>query len=268
MPDTTAAAGLRAIFQPLTLVRAAMMRFGLGSFETRLALDAFRRPWYAYGMYEAADLARRLKLPAITAIEFGVAGGDGLVEMEAIARELEKALGVQIHVVGFDTGEGMPEEHDYRDLPYIWKRGLYKMDVDHVKSRLSRAELVLGNVARTVPSILERGLAGPIGFAVFDLDYYSSTVDAFRIFDGPVGAYLPRVLCYFDDIMSGTQMYHCEEVGELLAIREFNESRPKDQKIRPAHNLIGSLPMRPAWAERIWVHHRFEHPQYETYIGR
>jgi hypothetical protein len=44
------------------------------------------------------------------------------------------------------------------------------MDVDAVKRRLRHAELVLGDVAVTVPQFLSQ-LDTPIGFISFDLDY-------------------------------------------------------------------------------------------------
>ena len=262
-----AALAWKAILQPTVLVKAFLRRFPLGSFEFRLALEAFRRPWYAYGVWHAADLARRLKLEAVSVIEFGVAGGDGLCELERVAQEAEKALAIKIHVLGFDTGAGMPQAADHRDLPYVWRKGLYRMDVEKVRSRLSRAELVLGDVATTVPHAVRSGLPAPVGFVAFDLDFHSSTAAAFHIFDGADPQYLPRVLCYFDDIQSGDHYWHSEDVGELLAIREFNEFPGRPDRIRPAYNLAASLPFSPAWAERVWVYHRFHHPLYNTYIG-
>jgi hypothetical protein len=45
--------------------------------------------------------------------------------LERAAKEIERTLGVGIDVVGFDSGEGMPEPTDYRDWPHIWGRGFY-----------------------------------------------------------------------------------------------------------------------------------------------
>lgn len=44
-----------------------------------VALNWTARPNYAYCTYHAADLARRLGIPRISVIEFGVAGGNGLL---------------------------------------------------------------------------------------------------------------------------------------------------------------------------------------------
>lgn len=160
----------------------------------------------------------------------------------------------------------MPEHSDYRDLPYIWRKGHYRMDVDAVKSRLRHAELVLGNVATTVPQFLSR-LDMPIGFVSFDLDYYSSTVAALGIFEGPDHCYLPRVLSYFDDVLGSDSQLHCEDVGELLAIAEFNRSS-KAHRIRPIHGLLSKRLLASAWAPQMFAYHRFDHPRYDDYIGR
>jgi hypothetical protein len=256
----------RAAFRPHLIAKALITRLGVGSFEFRLALDALPRPAYGYGVYHAAQLAQRLRIPEIVVLEFGVAGGCGLVELERVAAEVSAASPVRVRVVGFDTGVGMPEHSDYRDLPYIWRKGHYRMDVDGVKRRLRRAELALGNVADTVPQFLSK-LDVPIGFVSFDLDYYSSTAAALGIFDGPHDCYLPRVLCYFDDVVGSDSQLHCEDVGELLAIEEFNRSARCD-RIRPIHGLAAKRLLQSAWAPKMFTYHRFNHPRYEEYVGR
>lgn len=95
----------------------------------------------------------------------------------------------------------MPSPEGFRDLPYVWDQGFYKMDAESLRSRLKIAELVLGPVAETIPSFVQRGGVPPIGFVAFDLDYYSSTKRAFGLFEGSAETRLPRMYCYFDDIM-------------------------------------------------------------------
>jgi hypothetical protein len=266
MAGPRSAVAFRAVLRPHLIAKALITRFALGSFEFRLALDALPRPAYGYGVYHAAQLAKRLNIPEITVLEFGVAAGGGLVEMERVAAEVARTSSTRIKVFGFDTGVGLPEHSDYRDLPYIWRKGHYRMDVDAVKSRLRHAELVLGDVANTVPQFLSR-LDAPIGFISFDLDYYSSTVAAFRIFDGPDECYLPRVLSYFDDIVGSDSQLHCEDVGELLAIAEFNRS-PRGHRIRPIHGLASKRLLPSGWAPQMFAYHRFDHQRYGDYIGR
>ena len=47
-------------------------------------------------------------------LEFGVAGGAGLLSLERIAELVEGLTGVEIEVHGFDTGTGLPAPKDYR----------------------------------------------------------------------------------------------------------------------------------------------------------
>ncbi|MBV8815423.1 MAG: hypothetical protein JO271_13110, partial [Verrucomicrobia bacterium] len=92
-------------------------------FEQRLRWDLFKRPDYAYGVYQAALQARALGIPRICAIEFGVAGGNGLLALEDVADQVTKHVGVGVDTYGFDTGTGMPAPVDYRDMPYLWQPG-------------------------------------------------------------------------------------------------------------------------------------------------
>ena len=89
-------------------VRSLWLRFPFGSVPTRVRHDIWSRPHYAYGIYSAADLAKRLGLSAISVIEFGVAGGRGLLAMENIAREISSNFTkIEILVLGFDGGQGL-----------------------------------------------------------------------------------------------------------------------------------------------------------------
>ena len=55
------------------------------------------------------------------------------------------------------------------------------MDVDKLRRRLHRAQLVLGTVEETVPTFLATYKPPPIAFVSIDLDLYSSTVQALRL---------------------------------------------------------------------------------------
>ncbi len=104
----------------------APLRYALGQIIYRLKLLPYKervewflekRPHYAYTLLQAATLAQRLSLPKISAIEFGVAGGKGLLNLEYHATKIEQLTGVEIELYGFDTGAGLPQPKDYRDLP-------------------------------------------------------------------------------------------------------------------------------------------------------
>jgi len=248
--------------------RAVWHRFPMGSLPTRVAHGIFDRPNYAYGVYSAAWLAKRLNLPGISVIEFGVAAGGGLLALERIARLVEKETGIRIVVAGFDTGKGMPPPVDYRDLPYVWGKGFYAMDQKALRSRLSPAtELVIGDVRETIPEWLARKDVLPVGFVSFDLDYYSSTMASFRIFESTdPSRTLPRVYCYMDEVIWPQWACHNEFTGELCAIRDFNATH-EFKKICAENMLRWMRPHRQPWNEQIYIMHDFHHPHYCTNIS-
>jgi hypothetical protein len=239
-------------------------RFPVGSVALRTRYGAWSRPQYAYGVFHAARQAKLLGLDGILAIEFGVAEGDGLLALESIAQEVAQYFGVRITGFGFDTGEGMPDAADYRDLPYVWRKGFYKMDQTRIKQRLGPGtQLVFGDVRHTVQTLSR--VPDPIGFVAFDLDYYSSTTHALTAFDLPHRTRLPRVYCYFDDILYPEFACHNPWTGELCAIREFNEQRT-DVKLCPLNLLRWMRPHPEPWNDQIYVLHDFHHPLYSVNI--
>jgi hypothetical protein len=79
---------------------------------------------------------------------------------------------------------------------------------------------------------------------------------------------LPRIFCYFDDVLSAEDGgILCEDVGQLRAIRDYNDSHDS-AKIRPVAGLQLSRKIRSKWPSQIYVHHAFEHPDYSTYIHK
>ena len=70
---------------------------------------ACARPHYFSGILAAADQALKENVSDISVLEFGVAGGSGLIEMQTYSETIENQTGVRIHVYGFDTGEGLQE---------------------------------------------------------------------------------------------------------------------------------------------------------------
>ena len=127
--------------------------------------DISARPPYLMGVLYAARRALREHVRAISVIEFGVAGGEGLLALEREAEAVEKELGVSIKVYGFDNGPaGLPEFiGDHRDHPDKWKPGDFPMDEPLLRSKLtSRTTLVLGNVEENSAPFL-RGSARPAG---------------------------------------------------------------------------------------------------------
>lgn len=220
---------------------------------------------YTWAMVHSAFLASSLKIERISAIEFGVAGGNGLIALERVARQLEEIFDIIIDVYGFDSGEGLPKPSDYRDQPNLWPEGAYPMNETRLRERLQRAELIIGLVEDTVPKFLDSQPA-PIGFISFDLDQYSSTAQAFRVLQAGHHLLMPRIHCYFDDILGYTCGHHN---GERLAISEFNAAHPERQ-ISQIYGLRFCLPRlaRDAnWTEKMFMTHVVEHPRYNQWDG-
>jgi hypothetical protein len=236
------------------------------SFTTLLRYDALPRPHYGYGVYQAALQARALGLPAISAIEFGVAGGQGLIELERVGDLVRQETGVEVKVYGFGLAKGMPVPVDHRDMSYVWAPGLFRMPLKRIRSQLKRGELVLGDVRNTVPTFREKFSPPPIGFVAFDLDYHSSTMAAFGLFDGPTDSFLPRVFCYFDDIIGDDAELHGPFAGELAAIEDFNRDHAS-RKISQIFGLRHKRLVASWWNDVMFVMHAFDHPRYNEYIN-
>jgi hypothetical protein len=229
-------------------------------------IGAVERPHYAYIIYQAASLARRLSLPRISVLEFGVAGGAGLLCMERHAARVEKLIPeVKIEIYGFDTGAGLPPPADYRDLPYHWKGAFFAMDPARLREKLTRATLILGDVADTVRSFLANYKPAPVGAMSYDLDFYSSTAAALDILRAESGVLAPRIFCYFDDTIGSDHALFTDYTGERLAIAEFN-AQNEDIKLSPAYHLR-VLDGGQAWKHQIWVAHSFGHPLYNSYVS-
>lgn len=249
---------LRRVSQepPFRLGAYALVRRFARSVHTINRWGAVDRPNYFAGVLAAAKQAAAEKVPEISAIEFGVAGGNGLVALQEYAETIERETRVKIRVFGFDTGEGLPELcNDYRDHPDTWRRSDYKMDVDKLKGRLSaRTELRLGNIRDTVPVFVTEGHA-PAGFISFDADLYSSTVDALRVLSLPGRTMLRRAFLYFDDV---NYIFNHRFAGELLAIDEFNAANAH-VKIDKWHGLKKDRVFpEDSWLDQMYIAHDIE----------
>jgi len=246
------------------ILRFLFRKFQLGKYSTRLSLNIIPRPEYGYCLFQAAKLAQKLGYKTISVIEFGVAGGNGLVNLELHATKIKEQLGIELEIYGFDTGFGLPKPTDYRDLPYHWKEGFYKVDLDKLTTKLSKSKLVIGDVEKTVDSFVKSYAPAPIGAIIFDLDYYSSTKNALKLLSNNPDGFLPRVFTYFDDVLGGEIELYGEHTGERLAIDEFNSesndvkiSIPYYLRVDPAHQ----------WHQKIWVCHFFKHKKYNDFVS-
>jgi hypothetical protein len=211
---------------PFRLLAKCLARYCSRSLASKVRWEAAERPQYALGVLFAANQARRLGIPEIVVIEFGVASGKGLLVLAAHAARAEREIGTRIQVYGFDLGTGLPASSDFRDHPDNWKGGDFPM-AGNLQSRIgANTRLVLGNVAVTVSQFVARQTV-PVGFAAFDLDLYSSTRAALERF-----------------------------AGELLAIDEFNRESASVKIDRwRGIRVLTAFPDSP-WLEAMYMAHQ------------
>ncbi len=248
------------------IARFTVRTLDLGNFPFRLNIGAVERPHYAYIVYQAARLASQLGLPRISVLEFGVAGGAGLLCLEKHAEEVEKVFpDVKIDIYGFDTGAGLPPPVDYRDLPYHWQEGFFAMNSTVLLPRLRRSKLIFGDVRETSAKFLTDYNPAPIAAVAHDLDYYSSTAPTLDLFLADAAFVLPRVFCYFDDTIGGDIELYCEFTGQRLAIREFNARNDSVKIATPYYLRVADHGE--TWRHQIWVTHIFNHPLYDKFVS-
>jgi hypothetical protein len=244
--------------EPLHLNLASAFVWLFGGFRTKIKWDLLLRPYYAYGVLHAADQALQHGLRFVTVLEFGVANGEGLLNLCDLARKAEHHTGVKVTVAGFDSGSGMPPLLDYRDHPELYIQGDFPMDRDALMRVLpSDCKLAIGPLSETLPQFME-GKYPPIGFAAIDVDYYSSAKDALALFADPdPEKYVPVPVLYFDDVMFET---HNDWCGELLAINEFNAENKRRKIARDRFLPTRRIFKNPRWLQQIYVMQVLDHP--------
>jgi hypothetical protein len=248
-----------------SFVRKIVRKLELGNYEQRLGIAAVERPWYGYIVYQGAALAKRLGYQRVSVLEFGVAGGNGLLNLEHHAEQASRAHGIAIDIYGFDTAQGLPEPVDYRDLPYHWKRGFYGMDLAKMQARLTTARLVLGDITETSQTFFDKYRPAPIAAIAHDFDFYSSTAVALRMLEANERFFLPRVFSYFDDIIGTEIELYNDYTGERLAIKEFNDAH-EDVKIAPLYYLLANKFVEP-WYHQLRICHFFRHGEYNRFVS-
>jgi hypothetical protein len=229
------------------------------AFDWAVLFDAVRYPAYAVGLQAACRYAHLAGATGFLAIEFGVAGGNGLIELSNYAARLSQTTGLQIKVVGFDAGSGLPMSADRRDVPWLWNEGDFPCVEDRLRQLLPKqTELLVGRIQDTLLHWIRKGSELPIGFVSVDVDLYSATAaicDALG--NAEVSRLLPFVSFYFDDVLRYLTP-RC--TGEFAAISEFNREHTDRQFDRDDWISEG----RP-FAERLWLKRMyslccFDHP--------
>ena len=249
----------------ISIFKGVLQRNPFAKYSTKIRWDAVARPGYSYGMLNAAKLAKSLGILRISALEFGTASGAGLLEMEKISLEIQRETGVSIEIYGFDSMDGLPATSDPLDQVYFWPPGLFQISTETYLPKLKKTKIITGNVSQTVNKFIREYQPAVIGFISFDLDYYSSTVEALKIFNAKDAYFLPRVECFMDDTASFELLCASEFTGVLKAIEEFNVDN-KSPKIGIKRD-IGRLRKLPGdWFQSIYVAHFLNHPQYNQSV--
>lgn len=219
------------------------------------------RMHYAYCIYMAALEAKTLGYKKISIIEFGVAGGQGLMNCEFHSKAVSRLLDIEIEIYGFDLGNGLPSEnHGYMDMIHLFRSGDYKMDYDKLLNKLEFSKLVLGNLKDTTKTFLDKYSPAPIGAMLVDVDYYSSSIPILEFLKNSDEYFLPRIHMYWDDISP-----EYEFQGESAAICDFNRNN-EFIKISPEKEYYQN------YRQKTKICHKFTHPKYnepsDVYVGK
>ena len=162
-----------------------------------------------------------------------------------------------------------PASNDPRDLLHLgWPAGSFVMDRAALERRINgAAELIIGDVKTTITAWEIRADA-PLGAILFDFRDYTSTMNAFAIFDKT--NVLPRVWCYFDVISAaGLKMRLRIGQGEARGNRQFSlgpERSLRNDYLSPAYTFRG-VPAE-QWHEHIYLYHRLGHPEYNRCLAK
>ena len=246
--------------EPLHLNAIALGVALAGSTRAKAAFDVLVRQQHAYGLLDAADEARARGLRRVTVVELGVGGGAGLLNICELAQRISRTTGIGFDVVGFDTGVGLPPPADHRDHPELYATGSFPHDRAALQQALPQnARVVYGDLRETIDSfVASLRPESPLGFATLDVDYYSSSTHALRLFLGDARCYLPTVSVYVDDVHERT---HTRFAGELLAIDEFNDENEL-RKLDVDRSLQYSRVFKHAeWLQHMYRLHVFDHPE-------
>jgi hypothetical protein len=230
-----------------------------GTVRDKERMGLLPKPSYAYGLFRAADVARFLGKRRVTVCEFGVATGNGLLALINLAALISCETGVEFRIVGFDTGEGLPQICSYPDHPELWSAGDFPM-VDRaalVKRVDGRAELLFGDIKDTVGGfIASLSPEVPLGFVSVDVDIYTASHASLRCFEGGPELYLPAISMYFDDVSSFFSNRWC---GELRAIEEFNQVGEFRKIDRDRTMINRAVNKSYIWHEHMYVCHVLDH---------
>ena len=229
-------------------------------FREHLEDGKLHYPYYADCIWRAANYAKYKGYERISVLEFGVAGGRGLIRAELYAIEIERLVGIKIDVYGFDSGVGLLVSNEHKDMLWHFSPGEYEMDIEALLSRLQKAKIVIGDICDTSKTFLSVYQPAPIGAMFIDVDTYSPTLAALNMLLGDDDYFLPIIAMYFDDVSADYQFQ-----GEWQAVSEFNE-KSEFIKISPNDPLLNhNIKWKEGtqwWASKLKQCYRFNHNRF------
>ena len=140
------------------------------------------------------------------------------VNMIDLAPMIEKETGIDLRIVGFDTGQGLPSVQGYKDHPELWRAGDFATeDREALMRKLGgRAEIIWGDIADTIGPFTDSiNSAAPLGFISVDLDIYSATTVALRCLTADPRSTILGLVCILMMLASFLQM------SGLVSWRQF-----------------------------------------------
>jgi len=250
---------LERLSEPLHLNFFSLFVKLFGNYEKQIEWDLVLKQQHSYGILKAAKLAKKLKMHSITVIEFGVANGTGIINIQQICSKITKLLDIKFDIYGFDNLVGLPEPEGYKDHPDLYQKEDYPLqNIENLKKRLNdNTKLIIGDVKDTVPDFSKKDFTNsPIGFVSFDLDYYSSTKNALDLLSIDSKNLLPIIDIYFDDI---SDYKHNSKCGQYLAINEFNKNF--NLRLIEQHRFLRKkrIFQRAKWIDHMYQLHVLDH---------
>ena len=211
------------------------------------------RPHYALGLLMAAHQAKHFNIKKISVIEFGCWNLEGLIDLEQHSVEISKIIDVEFQIYGFTLKEGLPNyKFNKFDRYNEWKQGDFKFSAHRNLKKLKKSKVIFGDVKKTIKPFIKRTnfLSAPIGFIINDLDYYTSTMNSFKILEMSNKNYLPKPVLYFDDFFRSNKFE-----GEYKAINDYNNKSKK--KIATILEFAEQLSL--SWQKWIFLGKRFKY---------
>tara|TARA_Y100000294_G_scaffold160935_1_gene164955 strand:- start:507 stop:1331 length:825 start_codon:yes stop_codon:yes gene_type:complete len=219
------------------------------------------RPHYALGALFAAHQATFFGYKKFTLIEFGCWNNEGLIDLDHWCSIIKKLYNIDYQIYGFDSGKGLPESNHNKDVKYKWSSNDFAVNKFYSIKKLNNVKLIVGNVKNTINDFIKKNFSQePIGFISFDMDYFTSTSQSFKIFKSQQKNFIPRPILYFDDFILTSEFE-----GEYLAINNFN-SKNKNNKISSIGELAEQMSI--YWnkwiflAKRLKIFTNFKHKLY------